>query len=270
MEERKITRKDLWKSWWRYWWSAEMSNSYERLQGIAFCFAMIPIIRKLYPNDAEYKEGLVRHMQFFNTEGLIGGPICLGVTIAMEEERALTGAVPEESITTMKTALMGPFAGIGDSLTWGTVAPIISGLACGVAATGSIGGWFILWLFPIITSIYAWFLMKTSYNLGSKSIGSMIASGWFNRILTGGSILGLIMVGALAAGYVSLSTTLTFVANGAETSLQGIFDSIMPGLLPLGVVWGVYFYYKKFGQKYVRLIIGILVASCILAAIGIV
>lgn len=268
--ENKITKKDLWKTWWRYWWAAEMSNSYERLQGIAFCFAMIPIIKKLYPDEEEFRAGLTRHMQFFNTEGLIGGPICLGVTVAMEEERALTGEVPEESITTMKTALMGPLAGIGDSLTWGTVSPIIAGIACSIAATGSIGGWFVLWLFPIITGIYAWFLMKSAYKLGSSSIGTMISSGWFNRILTGGSILGLIMVGALAAGYVSLSTTATFMANGAEKGVQEILDSIAPGLLPLGVVWGVYFYYRKFGQKYVRLIIGILAVSCVLAALGIV
>lgn len=249
-----------------------MSNSYERMQAIAFCFAMTPVLKKLYnDDDEEYKKGLQRHMQFFNTEGLIGGPICLGVTIAMEEERALTdGVVPEESITTMKTALMGPLAGIGDSLTWGTVSPIIAGIACSASANGSIAGWFILFLFPIITGIYAWYLVKMSYKLGSTSIGKMISSGWFNRILTGGSILGLFMVGALAANYVNLELTASFMASGTETSVQGIIDSIAPGLLPLAVVWGVYFYYRKFGQKYVRLIVCILIASIILAAIGIV
>ena len=93
VEKNKTVEKDMKKlvnkSWFRYWLSAEMSNSYERLQSLSFCYSIIPVLKKLYPNKEEFGEAVKRHLNFFNTEPTWGSPI-LGIAIAMEEEKAKT------------------------------------------------------------------------------------------------------------------------------------------------------------------------------------
>ena len=73
VEKNKTVEKDMKKlvnkSWFRYWLSAEMSNSYERLQSLSFCYSIIPVLKKLYPNKEEFGEAIKRHLNFFNTEG---------------------------------------------------------------------------------------------------------------------------------------------------------------------------------------------------------
>ena len=109
VEKNKTVEKDMKKlvnkSWFRYWLSAEMSNSYERLQSLSFCYSIIPVLKKLYPNKEEFGEAVKRHLNFFNTEPTWGSPI-LGIAIAMEEEKAKTKQIPGEAITSLKTGLM--------------------------------------------------------------------------------------------------------------------------------------------------------------------
>ena len=101
-----------------------MSNSFARLQSVAFCAAFIPVLKKLYGNDPEeYSAALTRHLMFFNTEG-IWGSVVHGIVLAMEEQRALGAPIPIEAITGIKAGLMGPFAGIGDTIDWSTIKPL--------------------------------------------------------------------------------------------------------------------------------------------------
>ena len=50
VEKNKTVEKDMKKlvnkSWFRYWLSAEMSNSYERLQSLSFCYSIIPVFNE--------------------------------------------------------------------------------------------------------------------------------------------------------------------------------------------------------------------------------
>lgn len=131
----EITKKDLRRSFLRWYMSAEISNSFERLQSISFCYSMIPILRKLYPDRDAFKSALKRELQFFNTEAIWGTPIH-GITIAMEEEKARGEDIPDSAITGIKTGLMGPLAGIGDTITWGMLKTIIYGIGCTMAAAG--------------------------------------------------------------------------------------------------------------------------------------
>lgn len=265
----KITIRDVWIVFYRWWFACEMANSYERMQALAYCFAMIPALKKLYPDKQDFIEALQRHLQFFNTEGLIG-TIILGLTVAMEEEKAETGQVPGEAIVSMKTALMGPLAGVGDSIDWGTVKPLIYSFGLTASQNGSVAGWFILWAFPIITGIYSWYLMYTGYKMGRSAISKFFESGIFNRIITGATIVGLTMVGAMAAGNVSFSIAGSYMDFGTEKTYQSVIDGIIPGLFPLLAVLGVYAYFKKRGQKFGRLVLFIVVISLILSLIGIV
>ena len=213
-ENSKITMRDIAKVFWRWQFTCEMSNSYERMQAIAFCFAMIPVLKKLYPNKEDFVEALQRHLVFFNTEGTIGSVI-VGMTVALEEEKvASDGAMTGESIIALKSATMGPIAGIGDTITWGTVKPIMYTMAVLASADGSPIGWFMIFLFAIVAGIYSWALMLMGYRLGKNALSSMISSGWIDRIISGASILGLFIVGGLAASNVSLNLTGTYMSAG--------------------------------------------------------
>lgn len=74
---------------------------------------------------------------FFNTEPQLGSLI-VGITAGLEEARANdTEGVDEETINGLRAGLMGPIAGIGDSLVVGTLIPVILGIALGLSNGGS-------------------------------------------------------------------------------------------------------------------------------------
>ncbi len=266
-----ITIRDIWKVFWRWQLSCEMSNSYERMQSVAYCFAMLPVLKKLYPNREDFIEALQRHLVFFNTEGTIGS-IIVGTSVAMEEEKAESGAVTGESITALKSALMGPVAGIGDTISQGTVKVIIFTLAITASAEGSVVGWFLMFLYPIIAGIYSWALMMAGYRMGRNALGSLIASGWIDRIITGASILGLLVVGGMSASNISINLTATYMTAGTEHTLQSLLDSIVPGMLPLCLVMGLSYYFKKNkgSQKFGKVVIALLLLGIALALVGLV
>ena len=132
MEGSLLTRKDIDKAAWSYIFFSQATQNFERMMGLAFCHVMEPILKKLYGEGSEeYQKSLERHMQFYNTEPQLGALIP-GITIAMEESRAKGENVSEELIVNTKNALMGPFAGIGDSMLIGTYSPILLSIAMGL------------------------------------------------------------------------------------------------------------------------------------------
>lgn len=134
-----LTKMDITKAWFLYWLGAEVSNSYERLQSLIFCASMTPIIKKLYPQKEEQVDALKRHLNFFNSEQTFGAVI-QGVAIAMEEQKTRGEAITDSSITGIKTGLMGPLAGIGDSVVWAAIMPLLIAIFIPFAAKGSAWG----------------------------------------------------------------------------------------------------------------------------------
>ncbi len=108
------------------------------MQALGFCFSMVPAIRRLYPenNDAR-KQAIKRHLEFFNTHPYVAAPV-LGVTLAMEEQRANGAEIDDGAINGIKVGLMGPLAGVGDPIFWGTVRPVFAALGAGIAMSGSL------------------------------------------------------------------------------------------------------------------------------------
>lgn len=265
----KLTKKDIRKSFILWYMITEMSSSYERLQSLSFCACLTPILKKLYSKKEDLSAALTRHLQFFNTEGIWG---CLihGITIALEEQKANGEDIPDETITGLKTGLMGPFAGIGDTIDWGTLKPIIYALGVSVAMTGSGVGGFIVFLFPLITFILGYYIWNLGYTLGKDSIKTVLQGGLVQELITGSSILGLFMMGALSANYVKLSTPLTITLSNAKPfPVQDIFDKIAPGILPLAVIFAIYLYLSKKEQSYNKVLIAILVVSLLGSLVGI-
>ncbi|EFU17132.1 PTS system mannose/fructose/sorbose family IID component [Enterococcus faecalis TX1346] len=264
LEQKKITKKELSKAFWIYQLGCELSNSYERLQSLVFCASMIPAIKKLYADDEEQqREALKRHLNFFNTEGTVGASI-QGIAIAMEEEKSNGAAISDTAITSIKTGLMGPLAGIGDSIIWAALMPLIISIfipmAKGGKVIGSIGP---LVLYTAITLYISWTLVNKSYTLGRNSILSLLKDGKIKQVIYSANVLGMMMMGALSASYVKIASPMTFkVTGGATIVLQDILDQIMKGLLPLAAVMAIYFFMVKKGPRY-----GIIIGTIVLVSL---
>lgn len=257
-----ITEKDVRKEWLTYYFIAEMGISFERLQALGFCASMIPILKKLYPDEEDLREALNRHLVFYNTEAVYGSVIN-GVTIAMEQQRASGDDISDDAITGMKTGLMGPLAGIGDSIDWATLKPIIFGLAATLSAGGSPIGCFVLLLLPLIQIVVGLKLSVFGYKAGKESIRTILRSGRINELIMATSTMGLFMMGALSSTYVKLSTPVQFVISEQTDPfvLQNVLDSIIPGLLPLVAVFGIYWWLNKKNQNFAIITVIILIIS---------
>jgi len=269
-EGKKLSKKDITKSMWIYYAGAELSNSYERLQSLVFCASMTPVLKKLYQTDEELSTALKRHLVFFNTEGIFGA-IIQGITISMEEQRANGEPVTDEAITGIKTGLMGPIAGMGDAIIWAAVMPIIISIFLPFASSGSsIGGIMPLILYPLITIIIAYGMIHNGYRLGKKSVVSLLHGGKMKSIIFTANVIGLTLMGALSASYVSLSTPLVVsFTGGTDIVIQDILNMVAPGLLPLAAVFAIYYYLKKKGPYYNRILLTIVAISVVASLLGI-
>ncbi|MBN2938851.1 MAG: PTS system mannose/fructose/sorbose family transporter subunit IID [Collinsella sp.] len=265
-----LNKQDVTKSFWLYYFGCEESNSYERLQSLVYCASMIPCLKKLYPKKEDLSEALKRHLAFFNTEGTLGGVI-QGISIAMEEEAATEGTVPGSAITSIKTGLMGPIAGMGDGIVWAVVMPIIYGVFIPYASQGSaLGGIMPLILWPGITIIIQYFMTHRGYKLGRQSITGILQSGMMQSIIFAANVLGLIMMGALSSSYITISTPFQITMGAGNTLVfQEILDAVVPGILPLVAVFGIYFYMQKKGPRYNVILLSIIVISVVCALLGI-
>lgn len=269
-ENKIITKKELRKSWFIWYLGAEVSNSYERLQSLIFCASMIPVLKKLYTTKETLSDALKRHLSFFNTEG-IAGSIVQGITIVMEEQRATSNDSSQDTmITSIKTGLMGPVAGIGDSIVWAAIMPIIIALFLPFAIQGSsLGAIMPIILYTGISMFIGYFLCIRGYTIGRNSILQLLQNGKIKDLIEGAAVLGLFMMGALAASYISIKTPLEIaVKNSQPIVLQQILDSIVPGLLELVAVFTIYFYMKKKGPNYNIIMGTILVLSVIASVVG--
>lgn len=269
-QSSRLTKNDIRKAWLIYYLGAELSSSYERLQSLIFCASMTPIIKKLYHTKEEQAEALKRHLNFFNTEATFGSMI-QGIAIAMEEQKSLGENISDSSITGIKTGLMGPLAGIGDSIIWAAIMPLLIALFIPFAANGSaMGGIMPLILYPAITLILSYGLINKGYTVGRDSIITLLQDGKMKQLIYGANVLGLIMMGALSANYVNLTTPLVFsTAEGSKVVVQEIIDSIAPGLLPLLAVFSIYFYLIKKGPRYTTILISVVVISVVSSLLGI-
>ena len=270
-QEKRITNKDLMKVWWRWVFFQEASVSYERLQAPGFFYAISPVLVKLYgDNPEELTAACKRHMQFYNSEPYCGLAIH-GITLALEEERANGAPISDEAINSLKTGLMGPLAGLGDSVRDGTIAPIVTAFCISIGQTGNLIAPFLLeGILVAIVWPFAIWLLKKSYHTGKEGIQEIFSSGKLNWITTMTSTLGGITLGALAASYVTLSSPLEFVlGKGSKIALQAdVLDVILKNILPLSMVLlSVYLLNKKVSAVKIILILAAVCALGVLIGI---
>ena len=270
--KRLLSKKDVNNLVFRWNFYCEVSNSFARLQSLAFCAAFVPILKKLYGNDQEeFSAALSRHLMFFNTEG-IWGSVVHGIVIAMEEQRALGAPIPVEAITGVKAGLMGPFAGIGDTIDWSTLKPLFIMLVLPLAEGGS-------FLAPIIYAVLligvtyteSFIFVNTGYKMGTEAALSILEGGAINKFISCASVLGMFMMGGLSASMVSVYTTAQ-IPTGDNTvmTIQGdILDAVAPGLLTLAAVLLVYKYLRS-GHSMMKATFWLLGIGLVLGAVGII
>ncbi|CAH8191403.1 PTS system mannose/fructose/sorbose family transporter subunit IID [Vibrio vulnificus] len=268
--EPKVTldKKDLMKCW-RAWMMYNLSSmSFERLESFGFCLSMMPALKKLYPKQADRKEAMKRHASFYNTEPQLGA-IINGMAVGMEEKKANGEPIDGETINTLKVGLMGPVAGIGDSMIPGMLVPILLSIGMALAAGGSIlGPIFYIVAFNAIAIIGSYQLFMKGYKMGAGSV-EMLVSHRSTKIREALSLLGVFVMGGVAASYVNLGTGLEFVTkDGVDINVQMMLDGIFPKLLPLVVVLGTWFAMAKKGLSPVKAMLSLVVISFIGVAIG--
>ncbi|HEX7491511.1 MAG TPA: PTS system mannose/fructose/sorbose family transporter subunit IID [Candidatus Limnocylindrales bacterium] len=247
----RLTRGDLVKSWALWTFFAHANYSYERLQGTGFAHAMTPIIKRLYTTEDEIRAALKRHLVFFNTENNFGN-VVHGTVIAMEEQRANGAAIDDDAINSVKSGLMGPMAGIGDTLSQSTITPILLALGIGIAggtasgtavptfagATGNpLGAIIYMVLISIVIVAIGYTAWMQGYHRGRSFVTEILKSGTIDRVLIGAGVLGNMVLGALAATYVVVNLAPTVTIAGAQMNLQAaVIDPLFPGALALGLV----------------------------------
>ena len=176
------------------------------MQNGGWCYAMIPAIKALYSSKEEQSAALKRHLEFYNTHPYVSAPI-IGVTLALEEERANGAQVEDQAIQGVKVGMMGPLAGVGDPVFWFTVRPILGALGASMAMGGSIIGpilFFVLW--NLIRLAFLWYTQEFGYSVGT-TIAKDLSGGMLGKITEGASILGMFIIGALVQRWVSISFT---------------------------------------------------------------
>ena len=180
------------------------SWNYERMQNGGWCFAMIPAIKRLYTTKEDQIAALKRHLEFFNTHPYVASPI-LGVTLALEEDKANGAEVENSAIQGVKVGMMGPLAGVGDPVFWFTVRPILGALGASLAMAGNILGpilFFVLW--NVIRFGFMWYTQEFGYKVGMK-ITEDLSGGLLKKVTKGASILGMFILGALVERWVSIN-----------------------------------------------------------------
>ena len=241
-EKLQLSKSDRKKVWWRSQF-LQGSWNYERMQNLGWAYSLIPAIKKLYTTKEEQAAALERHLEFFNTHPYVAAPI-MGVTLALEEERANGVEIDDAAIQGVKIGMMGPLAGIGDPVFWFTVRPILGALGASLAASGNLVGpllFFFGW--NAIRMAFLWYTQEFGYKAGSEITKDM-SGGILKDITKGASILGMFILAVLVQRWVSINFTVNLpgkqLAEGAYINfpegavtgaeLKGILADALGGL----------------------------------------
>ena len=226
------------------------SFNFERMQSIGFAVSMIPAIKRFYTKKEDQAEALTRHLEFFNTQPWVASSI-LGVTAALEREKAAGQDIDEAAITNVKVGLMGPLAGVGDPIFWGTARIVLAALGASLAVTGNILGP-LLFFFGMTAIRWAtrWYGFKYGYEKGTQIV-TEAGGNTLQKITQGASVMGLFVMGALVYRWTSVNIPLpltSYTNQAGETvnvTVQSVLNDLLPGLASLGLCFLCMWLLKK-------------------------
>jgi fructoselysine/glucoselysine PTS system EIID component len=267
LESEEITNKDLNKLFLRSF-QMEFSWNYERQMNMAFTYAMIPILKKLYKKKEDLSQALKRHLEFFNTTPHIV-TMMLGISAALEKQNAENKDFDSSSINNVKASLMGPLAGLGDSFFWGTLRLIATGVGTSLALQGNIlGPILFLLVFNVPHILIRFFLTRLGFKVGTGFLQRLQQSGAMESLTFGAAILGLMVIGGMSASMISIGVPLKIGSGEGAAKVQDILNNIMPGLLPL-TAFGIIYWLLGKGVKATTILIGIALVGILGVWVGI-
>lgn len=267
--EKHLTKKDLIRTFVLWESTSESCISYERLMSLGFCHAMTPVINRLYGDDKEKRvSALRRHMLFFNTENNWGAFIP-GLVASMEEDMANGGNVTEDMIKNVKVGLMGPLAGIGDTITQGLVKTVTLAIGVDMTLKGSpLGPVIFMVLYGAYLMGMGVFTFTQGYKTGRNVLSKITDKKVMGKITDILSIIGLTIAGAMIANNVSIVTPLQFTVADSTVVIQDLLNAIVPGLLGVAAVMAVFTSLRK-NISVFKIMIWMFVVSIICSLIGI-
>ncbi len=256
---KKLTKQDIKKVYLRNLFAFQFGWNYEKMQGLGYTYVIMPALKRLYKDDPEkMKRALKMQLSYFNTTPAMAHLIS-GADMALEEELGLEA---EETVMAVKTGLMGPLAGVGDTLFIAIYRAIVFSIAAYIAMQGNPVGLII----PLLTcAAVLWVRYKFTY-IGYNS-GRKLATSFADKlapITEAASILGLLVVGALIPSVISYKTDLTFAMGEVTFSVQEMLDKILPCMLPLGIVMLSYWLLGKKNMNSTKLIVILIVLGMVL------
>lgn len=244
VEPELVSMADRRQIFWRSF-ALQSAFSFDRMQSLGFTWTLLPFLQKLYGRTEELSKALLRHLTFFNTHMWVPGPI-FAMVAELEARRARN---PEEvdvqDIQAVKGSLMGPLAGIGDSMFHGTLRPLAGGVAASLALQGNpIAPIFFLLATNIVHIWVRWYTQRQGFRLGA-GLFERLDQASLRRLMEGAAIAGLMGIGGLVGTWLTITTPLTYTIEGAEVAIQSMLDSIMPKILPLLFTLGVYWAVRR-------------------------
>lgn len=269
VNRKKLTKKDATKAWLKWIALSNCNYNYERLMASALLSSFSHVPEKLYPGDEKKRiEFMQRQMEFYNTEPHFGC-IINGLVLSMEEEMANSDAITPDAITAVKTGLMGPFAGIGDTIWQGTITPILLAICMPLAMGGNpFGALLYAALMYLVMVPISHFMFFTGYNKGKEGVESMMASGQIKRLIATASTMGAIVLGCLASSYVTATSYFMIPVGEGFINLQATLDSILVGGVPLFITLGTWYLLKKKNMSATKVMMILVVLGLIMGITG--
>ena len=267
---KKVSKKTLNSSFWRWWYGNLTCFSHEHMQTFGYMWSMLPIIKELYPTHEEQCEKMQTYYPFFNTEPQIGC-IVVGITAGLEEARANGAeAIDDEMINGIRAGLMGPLAGIDDSLIVGTYIPILLGIAVGLAEGGSaIGPLFYIVVWNITSTWFQKFVYDKGYELGGSAVELIVgqqATAFRESVI----VMGQVIVGAMAASWVNVSSSVQIATNseGKPVMLIDQLNGAFPKILTMAFVLLAWFLMAKKNMSPIKVLLLFVVIAIVGNIIG--
>lgn len=241
LDKDNVTKKDIRTAAIRYMFMACNTFNYENQQAPAVVFGLSKVLRKIHPKDEDYKASLNNHFNYFNTTTWMAN-LLLGASVAMEQK---DGIKAKDAVQSFKTGMMGPLAGVGDTLVWVLYPTIMGSISGYMGLQGNPTGAIIWLLLNIIFFIFRIKLFELGHTSGLKLITSLGSR--LNVFTEAASIMGLTVVGALIPSVVKMNILLKFQTGEVTLPIQTeVLDKIMPALLPAALTIVVY---KLIGSK---------------------
>lgn len=246
-----------------------LGATYVNMQGNGFTYSLIPVIEDIYKDDPEgRKEAYSRHQQFFNTHA-VPFSFIVGLAWAMEKEKKENGTVDAETIASLKSALMGPTAGMFDNLFFNCLRIVAAGVGIGIAQQGSLlGAILFLLIYGVPQSIVKFIFVKMGYTYGTSFIDMMFKTGLMSSFTKAASIIGIAMVGAMTASMVNVPLNLILTIGPASLEVAPILNTIFPGFLSIALLF-IYVMLLKKGFKPIHLILITILVGLIGGLVGI-